>query len=124
MPALQQAGAAITGYQVVRIARQGHGQQKRVIRIIGFDLEVPLSDHMAVFTYPDRPGIIGQVGSILGETGINIGGMQVARSLSQGSQGAAGSALMILTVDSEITHEIVATIGTAIGATHTAVVNL
>ena len=40
MPALQQAGAAITGYQVVRIARQGHGQQKRVIRIIGFDLDL------------------------------------------------------------------------------------
>ena len=97
---------------------------EKIVGINGFDLEVPLSDHMAVFTYPDRPGIIGQVGSILGETGINIGGMQVARSLSQGSQGAAGSALMILTVDSEITHEIVATIGTAIGATHTAVVNL
>ena len=36
---MAQAGAAITGYQVVRIARQGHGQQKRVIRIIGFDLD-------------------------------------------------------------------------------------
>ena len=58
---------------------------EKVVGINGFDLEVPLTDHLAVFTYADRPGVVGQVGQILGDEGINIGGMQVARSERHGS---------------------------------------
>ena len=66
---------------------------EKVVGINGFDLEVPLTDHLAVFTYADRPGVVGQVGQILGDEGINIGGMQVARSERH------GSALVLLNVD-------------------------
>ena len=39
MPVLQQTCAAITGHQIFRVARRCHRQQKRVIRIIGVDLD-------------------------------------------------------------------------------------
>ena len=91
---------------------------EKLVGINGFDLEVPLSDHLAVFTYADRPGIIGQVGSIVGEAAINSGGMQVARSEKR------DTALMLLSADSELPHEVAARIAEAIGAEHFAVVNL
>ena len=35
---------------------------EKVVAVNGFDLEVPISEHMAFFRYVDRPGIIGIVG--------------------------------------------------------------
>jgi D-3-phosphoglycerate dehydrogenase / 2-oxoglutarate reductase len=65
---------------------------------------------MAFFRYEDRPGVIGKVGSILGEAGVNIASMEVGR------REAGGLALMGLTVDSPIPQEaleqIVETVGT------------
>ena len=43
-----------------------------------------LSEHMAVFRYEDRPGIVGTVGRILGEANVNIAGMQVSRDRKGG----------------------------------------
>ncbi|HET7477793.1 MAG TPA: phosphoglycerate dehydrogenase [Dermatophilaceae bacterium] len=90
----------------------------KVVGVNGFDLEVPLSEHMAFFTYGDRPGVVGSIGRILGDAGINIGGMQVARA----EQG--GEALVVLTVDSAIPASVVAQIGAEIGATHARAVDL
>ena len=67
---------------------------EKLVGINGYDLEVPLSDHMLVFEYSDRPGVIGSVGRILGDAGINIGGMQVSR---QGDR-----AIGVLNVDSAV----------------------
>jgi D-3-phosphoglycerate dehydrogenase len=55
---------------------------------------------MAFFRYVDRPGIIGLVGSILGEVGINIASMQVGRKAE------GGEALMGLAVDSPIPEDL------------------
>jgi D-3-phosphoglycerate dehydrogenase / 2-oxoglutarate reductase len=66
---------------------------------------------MAVFRYDDRPGIVGSVGRILGEAGVNIAGMQVSRDRK------GGHALVAMTVDGAIPtavlDEIVAEIGAA-----------
>ena len=35
---------------------------EKIVEIDGFDIEVALSEHMAVFRYEDRPGIVGTVG--------------------------------------------------------------
>jgi D-3-phosphoglycerate dehydrogenase / 2-oxoglutarate reductase len=91
---------------------------EKIVGVNGFDLEVPLTDHLAVFTYADRPGVVGQVGQILGDVGINIGGMQVARSEKR------GSALVLLNVDVELPQSVAARIAEAIGAESFAVVNL
>ncbi len=64
---------------------------------------------MAFFRYHDRPGVVGQVGNLLGGSGINIAGMQVSRDYE-------GHALMVLTVDSPISQELVDQIIADIGA--------
>ena len=74
----------------------GGNHEGRLVRVDGFDLEVPISEHMVFLGYIDRPGVVGQIGQLLGEDGINIAGMQVARK----DQG--GEALTVLTVDSVI----------------------
>jgi len=91
---------------------------EKVVGINGFDLEVPLTEHMALFTYTDRPGVVGQVGQVLGDEGINIGGMQVARSEKN------GSALVLLNVDSALPPPVAARIAAAVGAESFSVINL
>jgi D-3-phosphoglycerate dehydrogenase / 2-oxoglutarate reductase len=83
---------------------------QKLIGVNGFDIEVALSEHMVFATYEDRPGIVGTVGQLLGQTGVNIAGMQVSRTA------AGGAALMVLTVDSAIPPATVEAIGAAVGA--------
>ena len=83
---------------------------EKIIRVDGFDLDLPPSEHLLILRYTDRPGIVGIVGNLLGKSGVNIAGMQVARSQ------AGGEALMAITVDTDIAPEIVATVEKEIGA--------
>jgi len=91
---------------------------EKVVGVNGYDLEVPISGHMAFFTYADRPGVVGNVGRVLGEAGINIGGMQVARDA------AGGEALGVITVDSQIPATVLSEISAEIGAHTVRVVDL
>ena len=65
---------------------------------------------MLFFTYEDRPGVIGRVGTILGEAEVNIATMEVGRP----SRG--GPALMGLTLDSVVAPEVIERIRAAIDA--------
>ncbi|MDR3687079.1 MAG: phosphoglycerate dehydrogenase [Coriobacteriia bacterium] len=78
----------------------GKGDEPRVVSLYGYDLDMSLSKHMAFFVYPDRPGMIGKVGTILGDAGINIAAMQVGR------KEAGGQALMALNVDATLSVEL------------------
>jgi D-3-phosphoglycerate dehydrogenase len=80
----------------------------KVVEVDSFDVDVPVSDHMAFFRYHDRPGIVGIVGQVLGDIKINIGGMQVSRD-------DTGHALIVLTVDSAIPADTIEAITTSIG---------
>jgi D-3-phosphoglycerate dehydrogenase len=81
-------------------------------------VDLVLADHMAFLRYGDRPGVVGTVGRILGEAGINIAGMQVARTTE------GGDALVALTVDDSIPVPVLAEIAQEIGATSARAVNL
>jgi D-3-phosphoglycerate dehydrogenase len=83
---------------------------EKIVGVNGFDIEVPLTEHLAFFTYVDRPGVIGTVGRLLGDADINIAGMQVARNEK------GGQALVALTVDSRIPADVLAAIVTEVGA--------
>lgn len=74
----------------------GVRQSERLVEVDGFDVEVELAAHLAFFTYEDRPGIVGQIGRILGEAEVNIAGMQVSRDRK------GGKALVALSVDSAV----------------------
>jgi D-3-phosphoglycerate dehydrogenase / 2-oxoglutarate reductase len=90
----------------------------RVIKIDDFDVEVGPANRMVFFRYADRPGIIGLVGTIFGDAGINIATMDVGRR----AQG--GDALMVLTVDSEVPAEVLDRVAAAIEADHIRAVSL
>ena len=51
----------------------------RLIRLGSYRLETYLDGHMLLFTHDDVPGIIGTVGSILGDHQVNIAQMTVGR---------------------------------------------
>ncbi len=88
----------------------GIHQRERLVEINGYDVDLEPADHLAFFTYEDRPGMVGAIGRILGDAQINIGGMQVARD----HQG--GSALVALTVDSAIPGSVLEEITTVMQA--------
>jgi D-3-phosphoglycerate dehydrogenase len=87
----------------------GKRNAERLVRVFDFDVEMAPAEHMAFFLYEDRPGVIGTVGTVLGEAGINIASMEVAR------KEAGGLALMGLTVDSAIPPEVLDRIVEAVG---------
>src|ERR687891_1094662 len=79
------------------------------VRAVLFSILKAPSPHPGFFRYEDRPGVIGAVGTILGEAGVNIASMEVGR------KEAGGLALMCLTVDSPIPAEILDRIVAAVG---------
>jgi D-3-phosphoglycerate dehydrogenase len=87
----------------------GKRNDQRVMQVNGFDIEMAPAEHMLFFEYEDRPGVIGKVGTILGEHEINIATMDVGRA----SRG--GAALMGLTLDSPVGLGVIDEIASAIG---------
>ncbi len=83
---------------------------QRLVEIDGFEIDVPVSEHVAFLRYTDRPGVVGAAGRLLGEAGINIAGMQVSRDE------AGGQALIALTVDSAIPADVLMAMAEEIGA--------
>ncbi len=88
----------------------GKRNDQRVMQVLGYDIEMPPARYMLFLTYEDRPGIIGRVGTILGDHEVNIGTMDVGR------RSTGGTALMGLTLDSPAPPEVVEEIRASIGA--------
>jgi D-3-phosphoglycerate dehydrogenase / 2-oxoglutarate reductase len=82
----------------------------RLVRVFDFDVDIAPATYMAFFHYEDRPGVIGRVGTLLGQAGVNIASMEVGR------KAAGGLALMVLTVDSPIPPDVMAGIERTVGA--------
>jgi D-3-phosphoglycerate dehydrogenase len=68
---------------------------------LGFAIDLQLSPRMVFFRYDDVPGVIGRVGTMFGEAGVNIANMAVSRTKE------GGKALMALAIDSEPPPELV-----------------
>ncbi|GII92629.1 phosphoglycerate dehydrogenase [Sinosporangium siamense] len=88
----------------------GPRQIQKIVEVNGYAMEIEPTDHLAFLTYVDRPGIVGVVGRLLGDHGINIASMQVSRDQK------GGKALIALTVDSGLAPEVVTQIVNEIGA--------
>jgi D-3-phosphoglycerate dehydrogenase len=65
----------------VRIWGTTMGREHRtwMVRALGYDLEIELGEHMLFVLNDDRPGMIGMLGTILGEEGVNIANMNHSR---------------------------------------------
>jgi len=81
----------------VRVAGTTIGNEHRqwLVSALGFELEMELAPLMVFFRYDDVPGVIGRVGTLFGEAGVNIANMAVSRT------NRGGKALMALSVDTE-----------------------
>ncbi len=90
----------------------------KLTHVDDFDLELTADGVLLFFRYGDRPGVIGAIGSILGDAGVNIAAMQVVR------RSAGGEALMTLTVDSSVTAELLSAVAEAMGAVRGSLVDL
>ncbi|HXH98545.1 MAG TPA: ACT domain-containing protein, partial [Gaiellaceae bacterium] len=85
-----------SGDSSVRVAGTTIGREHRqwLVHVLGFDLELELAPLCVLCRYDDVPGVIGRVGTLFGEAGVNIANMTVSRTRP------GGKALMVLTVDS------------------------
>jgi len=56
-----------------------HGEQPRLLEFDGIDIEAPLEGNLLVCRNLDVPGVIGKIGTILGEQGVNIANFALGR---------------------------------------------
>jgi len=94
----------------------GPKQIEKLVAIDSFEFEVPLSRHMIVIRYGDRPGVIGTIGGMLGDAGVNIGSMQVARRAERAGPMDDEPALSVLNLDHAVPPGVLEEIVQAIGA--------
>jgi len=76
-------------------------QDPRIVRIDKFTLEAIPEGHMLVIYNYDRPGVIGNIGTTLGENDVNIAGLQLSR------EQVDGQALVVLSTDSVISEDVI-----------------
>ncbi|HUU64587.1 MAG TPA: phosphoglycerate dehydrogenase [Dehalococcoidales bacterium] len=70
-------------------------------RVDDYWLEIePLGSYMLFTEHKDRPGMIGAVGTIIGNADINISQMQVSRGVHRG-----GGAMMVICLDESLSEE-------------------
>ena len=79
----------------VRVAGTTIGRENRrwLVSALGFELEMELAPLMVFFRYDDVPGVIGRVGTLFGQAGVNIANMAVSRTRK------GDKALMALSID-------------------------
>jgi D-3-phosphoglycerate dehydrogenase len=75
--------------------------EPRLVRIDDFWVDLTPVGHVLVTRHLDRPGIIGAVGTLLGEGDVNISGMQVGR------RDRRGEAIMVMNLDEPLSKELV-----------------
>jgi D-3-phosphoglycerate dehydrogenase len=67
-------GARVAGTTI------GTDNRQWLVSALGFELEFELAERMILLRYDDVPGVIGRVGTLLGEAGVNIANMTVSRN--------------------------------------------
>jgi D-3-phosphoglycerate dehydrogenase / 2-oxoglutarate reductase len=78
----------------------GRDNEPRLVRALGYEIEVGLEPRMLFAINDDRPGMIGRLGTLLGEAEVNIAHMAVSRNRR------SERALMVLALDSTPEREV------------------
>src|SRR5205085_3735156 len=107
---------------LVRVTVESRGGQSRVVGTVlgrrnrphlleawGSRFNVQLEPHLAVFRYRDQPGMLGRVGTALGEAGVNVISAAVGLRPDDGEPEPAASteAVMIVTTESAVPQDVV-----------------
>jgi D-3-phosphoglycerate dehydrogenase / 2-oxoglutarate reductase len=98
--------AVVSGGERTRVTGTTLGQLHRphLLEAWGSRFNLQLEGHLAIFSYEDRPGMLGRVGTELGNRGINIISAAVGR---QPEDRPGAGAVMIVTADSPVPREVV-----------------
>ncbi|HVJ98755.1 MAG TPA: NAD(P)-dependent oxidoreductase [Acidimicrobiia bacterium] len=82
----------VRGDQGTEVAATLFGKQQapRIVSIDGHSVDMPPARHMLVVHNDDSPGVIGRVGTALGDAGVNISNMDV------GQKASGEAALMVI----------------------------
>ncbi len=80
----------------------GRRGEHRIVLVDDHMTDMPPASHLLVVRNDDRPGMIGLVGTVLGEAGVNIADMDVGRSSSP------GSALMVIASTAPVLPDVIA----------------
>ena len=78
-----------------------NGYGARIVQINKFPVDVAPYGNLLFISHSDKPGIIGKVGTLLGENKVNIATMQVGRTI------VGGEAIMVLSVDKELDKNVI-----------------
>jgi D-3-phosphoglycerate dehydrogenase / 2-oxoglutarate reductase len=89
------------GDAAVEVSGTGVGPRNEpyLVAVWGESFYLPFADHLTVFRYADRPGMIGRVGTMFGEEGVNI------VSAAVGAEAGGERAVMALTTDAPVRGE-------------------
>ena len=93
-----------TEQQTRSVAGSLFGGQPRIVGIKGVPVEAELRGRMLYITNRDRPGLIGEVGSILGNSGVNIASFHLGRAE------AGGDAIALIATDKAVPTDILRSI--------------
>jgi D-3-phosphoglycerate dehydrogenase len=96
----------------------GLRDEARIVEIDGHSIDVPPSDHMLIIRNDDRPGVIGEVGTILGNAGLNVNNMAVGRDK------AKKTAIMVIDIGLPVGSDVVDTLRQANGILSVDVTNV
>jgi D-3-phosphoglycerate dehydrogenase len=93
----------VRGDQGTHVAATLFGKQQvpRIVGIDGHSVDLPPARHMLVVHNDDSPGMIGRVGTVLGDAKINISNMDVGQSPS------GEAALMVIATETTVPAEVV-----------------
>ncbi|SFP25247.1 D-3-phosphoglycerate dehydrogenase [Amycolatopsis arida] len=88
----------------------GKDEVQKLIEVNGRHFDLRAEGHLLLLEYPDRPGIMGRVGTLLGEAGINIEAAQISQTTDR------TDAVMLLRVDRAVDAHMLEPIGASVGA--------
>ena len=86
-----------------------HGEQPRLLEFDGIDIEAPLEGNLLVCRNLDVPGVIGKIGTMLGQHNVNIANFALGRERS-GPKPV--KALAAVQVDAPVSKEVLEALGT------------
>jgi D-3-phosphoglycerate dehydrogenase / 2-oxoglutarate reductase len=86
-----------------------HGEQPRLLEFDSIDIETPLEGNLLVCRNFDVPGVIGKIGTLLGENGVNIANFALGRERA-GSKPV--KALAVVQVDAPVSGKALEALGT------------
>ena len=95
----------------------GRAQVEKLVEVNGRHFDLRAEGEVVLLEYADRPGVMGRVGTLLGEAAVNIEAAQI----SQTTDGM--DAIMLLRVDRAVDPGVLEPIGASIGARTTRLIS-